>query len=121
MQRYLLGLGIHDSRIMIEDQSANTYENLRNSVRLVRERGGGKIAFSTTNYHVFRSGMLAAEQGIRAEGIGSPTMSYFWINASIREFIATLYAERRTHLRIMAALSVAILGMALLVRAANVL
>ena len=121
IQRYLLGLGIHEGQIMIEDQSANTYENLGNSARLIRERGGGNIAFSTTNYHVFRSGKLAADQGIRAEGIGSPTKSYFWINAFIREFIATLHSEFWAHLRVMGILVVVFLGMTLLVRCANVL
>ena len=42
-----------------------------------------KIAFSTTNYHVFRSGVFASRQGIRAEGIGAKTKIYFWINAFI--------------------------------------
>ena len=31
------------------------------------------------------------------EGIGSKTKVYFWINAFIREFIATLVSERVKH------------------------
>lgn len=92
---------------MPETESKNTYENLKNSAALIRAREGGKdanLAFSTTNYHVFRAGMLAAEQGIRAEGIGSPTKRYFWLNAFVREYIATLYSERRVHIRLLAAL-----------------
>ena len=42
--------------------------------------------------------------GIAAEGIGSPTKSYFRINAFIREFVATLHMERKAHLRIVALL-----------------
>ena len=48
--------------------------------------------------------MLASSQGIRAEGVGSPTKRYYWINAFVREFIATLYTERRTHITILAIL-----------------
>ena len=59
-----------------------------------------KIAFSTTNYHVFRSGVFASRQGIRAEGIGAKTKRYFWINAFIREFIAALVSEWKTHIAI---------------------
>ena len=107
MRRYLIERGIPEDRIFPETESKNTYENLKNSAALIRAREGGKdanLAFSTTNYHVFRAGMLAAEQGIRAEGIGSPTKRYFWLNAFVREYIATLYSERRVHIRLLAAL-----------------
>ncbi|MBQ3386319.1 MAG: YdcF family protein [Eggerthellaceae bacterium] len=102
--RYLISCGVPEERILIEDRSASTEENLRFSLDLIREdalaRGieDPKIAFSTTNYHVFRTGLLATEQGIAMEGIGAPTKSYFWINAFVREFIATLYEERKVHL-----------------------
>ena len=59
------------------------------------------MSFSTTNYHVFRSGILARQQGIDAEGIGSPTKSYFWINAFVREFIATVLYGWKVHLAVM--------------------
>jgi uncharacterized SAM-binding protein YcdF (DUF218 family) len=60
------------------------------------------IAFSTTNYHVFRSGVLARGMGIDAQGIGAATRSYFWINAFIREFVAVLNSEKKLHARIIA-------------------
>ena len=34
------------------------------------------------------------------EGIGSKTKVYFWLNAFIREFIATLYSEKKKHISI---------------------
>ncbi len=75
---------------------------MRNSARLIKEAHPEiekpRIAFSTTNYHVLRSGLIATSQGIAAEGIGSPTRTYFWINAFIREFIANLVAEKKKHL-----------------------
>ena len=72
---------------------------MRNSARLIKEAHPEiekpRIAFSTTNYHVLRSGLIATSQGIAAEGIGSLTRTYFWINAFIREFIANLVAEKK--------------------------
>ncbi len=71
---------------------------------LIREREGGedaRVAFSTTNYHVMRSGLYATKQGFLVEGIGSRTKSYFWINAFFREFIATLQVHKRTHIPVM--------------------
>ena len=103
IRNYLIDEGIEEERILLEDKSTSTYENFKfSNDRIMESREGDKsaprIAFSTTNYHVFRSGMLAAEQGINAEGIGSTTRRYFWINAFIREFIATIITERRSHI-----------------------
>ena len=56
-----------------------------------------KIIFSTTNYHVFRSGVIANKLGINCEGMGSKTKWYFHTNALIREFVANLYQERKKH------------------------
>ena len=115
IKNYLLQQGVPEDRILVEDKSANTEENLKNSAELIRAAGAEdpKIAFSTTNYHVFRSGMLASSQGIRAAGIGSRTKRYFWVNAFIREFIGTLYAERRRHIKIVVLMVVIIFLLAL--------
>ena len=56
------------------------------------------IAFSTTNYHVFRAGLLATEIGLNLEGIGSRTKNYFMVNAFIREYIGSIYSEKKKHL-----------------------
>ena len=124
MKNYLAGSGIPEDMILVEDRSVNTYENMRNSAALIRERLPGsdpRIAFSTTNYHVFRAGILAEQQGIHAEGIGSATKSYFWINAFIREFIATLYSERKWHLLITGIMVLSVLAMTCLIYLSNVL
>ncbi len=105
MRDYLLAAGVPEDRIIVEDESTDTFENIRNSMRLIRESLGEKepkAAFSTTNYHVFRAGLTALGQGERIEGVGSPTKRYFWVNAFIREFIATLVAERKKHLLVLA-------------------
>lgn len=110
---YLRETGVPDERILPENASANTYENIRNSMKLIREKSGDKdpsVAFSTTNYHVFRSGLIAHEQGERLEGIGSATKRYFWINAFVREFIATLVSERKKHILIILALTAMIIA-----------
>ncbi len=101
IKNYLLECGIPEDRILAEDRSANTFENLKNAKELIRQDAktdDPKVAFSTTNYHVFRTGVFASQQGIKAEGIGAKTKRYFWINAFIREFIAALVSEWKTHL-----------------------
>ena len=101
IHNYLVSTGINEDDILVEDRSLNTEQNIRYSYELIKQDTDNqdvKIALSTTNYHVFRAGCLATAQGIKVEGIGSPTKRYFWINAFIREFIATIVSERKRHI-----------------------
>jgi uncharacterized SAM-binding protein YcdF (DUF218 family) len=68
---------------------------------ILKKKKDAKICFSTTNYHVFRSGVIANECGIDCEGMGSKTKWYFYTNALIREFIANLFQEKRRHIGIL--------------------
>ncbi len=96
MAAYLVSSGIPESRVFPETRSVNTKENMRFSSEIADERcPGGKGAFSTTNYHVFRSGVIAATQGLELDGMGSPTKWYFWPNALIREFIGLLVDDMK--------------------------
>lgn len=108
MKRYLVQQGIPESQIILEDQSRNTYENVQFTRKRMEEKiPGGKMAFSTTNYHVLRGGAYAWKQGIPTEGIGAPTKSYYWINAFIREFIASTEAAKKQHLIVFALITLA--------------
>ena len=102
MKNYLIEQGIKEENILMEDKSKNTFENIKFSNEIIKEKiENAKIAFSTTNYHVFRAGSIATEQSVYMEGIGSKTKIYFWINAFIREFIATLFNEKKKHIGIL--------------------
>ncbi|MBR2524520.1 MAG: YdcF family protein [Clostridiales bacterium] len=102
IRNYLLEQGIPDELIIVEDKSANTEENMANSRELILADWGEKlnlrVSFSTTGYHVFRSGIIANDVGIKASGIGSKTKWYYYFNASLREFIAGLYFEKNRHI-----------------------
>ena len=50
-----------------------------------QEKKNAKVIYSTTNYHVFRSGVWASLAELPAEGIGSRTKWWFWPNAFMRE------------------------------------
>ena len=100
MKEYLISKGINANKIIVENKSKSTYENIKYSYELIsKKKKDAKLAVSTTNYHVFRAGVIADEQGIHVGVIGAKTKAYFWINAFIREFIATLYTERKSHLK----------------------
>ncbi len=100
MKNYLVSQGISEDKIIMEDKSTSTYENIKFSNEIIsKQMEDAKISFSTTNYHVLRAGIIASNQDLKVEGIGARTKAYFWINAFIREFIATLVSERRSHIK----------------------
>ena len=93
---YLTAKGVGEERLLIEDRSVSTLENMEFSRAIIeRNRPGARVAFSTTNYHVFRSGILAKKAGLDAQGMGAKTKWYFWPNAFIREFVGLLATERK--------------------------
>lgn len=95
MKRYLLEKGIPAERILEEDQSTDTFENMKFSKEKIWAiNPQGKIAFSTTNYHVFRGGLKARRVKMRALGMGARTKWYFWPNAAVREFVGLLTEHR---------------------------
>lgn len=101
MKRYLAARGIPEEYILTEDRSVNTQENMCFSRSLIeahcRQLGkeNGTIAFSTTNYHVFRSGIISRQQDFYPEGLGSKTKWYFWPNAFVREMVGMAVYTRR--------------------------
>lgn len=95
MRRYLIDNGIPDNMIIKEDHSTSTLENMRFSRdKIIEADPEGKVIYSTTNYHVFRSGTYARLVKMRATGIGAPTKWYFWPNAAVREFTSLLTEHR---------------------------
>lgn len=91
MKRYLLEQGIPEESILPEDQSCNTAQNMCFSRKIIEERTpDAKVAFSTTNFHVFRSGIISRQNQFEPDGMGSKTKWYFWPNAYIREVIGMM-------------------------------
>ncbi len=95
MTRYLIKKGIPQSHILMEDQSTSTFENMKFSKALIQAQNpNARVAFSTSNYHVFRSGLFARRVKMRAVGMGARSKWYFWPNALVREFIGLLTEHR---------------------------
>lgn len=98
MQKYLVERkGVDPARILVEDKAENTRENFAFSKALIDERLGSdaKIAFVTTDFHVFRAGRVAMKAGISAVGIAAPDVWYIRINNFLRECVGiTVYGLR---------------------------
>ena len=89
MARYAERKGVRMEKILVEEKSASTEENLRFSRELMEKDQPGVIVV-TTAYHVFRALLLAKQQGLKCVGFGAKTTWYFTLNALIREFAGYL-------------------------------
>jgi uncharacterized SAM-binding protein YcdF (DUF218 family) len=109
MAGYLRSRGVAEERILVENRSRTTKENLDFSRGLITgTEKGRKTAFSTSSYHVCRGGILAEEMGWNIDGMGSRTKWYFWPNAFLREFIGLLaesWVQQLVAVMVIAALS----------------
>lgn len=116
MARYIREQGVPDEQILQEDRSQTTLENLRFSRRLIEERSAeAKVAFSTSSYHVYRGGILAASTGWNIDGMGSRTVWYFWPNAFLREFVGLLASTALQQITAVALIALVSAGLTALV------
>lgn len=115
MKNYLIENGIEPENIIIENQSTSTIQNMRFSKNKIDEiNKDGKTIFSTTNYHVFRSGVIANNEGLDCEGIGSKTKWYFYTNALIREFVANMVSQKKKHIALISMINIIMFGLVLI-------
>ena len=92
MSRYAITKGVDESKILIENKSTNTKENLLFSSKLMTKESP-RVGLVTTS----RALILAKNLGIRCIGFGSVTKWYFTLNALIREFIGYLSMTWKKH------------------------
>lgn len=94
MRRYLIGHGVPDTRIIPEHASENTWENIRYSVDIVRERiiarrdAPYRLLLVSSDYHVMRLAMYALNQGLHCDVLGSRTGLDHRRGVVMREFTA---------------------------------
>lgn len=102
MENYLRSIGIPEERIVREDKSTNTLENLKLSKEIIdgmSDSEDKKIAFATSGYHVFRGYIMAKKIEMEdAKGISAKTKPYFFPNAFLREFVGLLVDQKWKHI-----------------------
>ena len=90
MYRLMTEAGIAPERLLLEDKSTNTAENLRFSAGLVPE--GAHVGLVTNNFHIFRA--LSLARGVGWEQV-SPvpvaTSPVSWPHYMMREFFGLMY------------------------------
>lgn len=77
MRLWLENGGVAPERIIMEDRSTSTKENLSFSLELILEREGGempeKIAILSSEYHLCRAKVMARDLGIEPAGVAAAT------------------------------------------------
>ena len=85
--------GINSKRIYLEEKSRNTFENIKFSQEILMDLEGDnlsskKIIIVSSDFHIFRSLMIAQTLGLDAFGLPSQSSFYFKLNAMVREYFA---------------------------------
>lgn len=90
MYEYLVKHGIAAKRILLEDQSTNTVENIQNSKVLLRE-SYQSVGIVTNNFHTFRAVQIAKVQGLKqVSGIAADSTIFYLPNNVLRECLGIL-------------------------------
>ena len=97
MHDWLVAHGMPESRIVQEDQSTSTRENLENSFAIIRSRGGDPadgVAVVSSEYHLYRAKQMARALGAKPLGVAvETTLPTMRANYFIREAFAAAYMQ----------------------------
>ena len=89
MRKYLIENGIEKDRIIEENRSKTTEENLKFSRQFLKERSS--VGIITNDFHMFRALQTAKKQGLdRACGIAAPSTKFYLPNNMFREYLAEI-------------------------------
>ena len=89
MRQYLMDAGIEEERILLEDKSTNTRENLAFSAEFL-DKENSRTVIVTNNFHVFRAVKIAEKQGYQAEGLSAGSVEWMVPNNLLREFFGVV-------------------------------
>ena len=87
MYNYLVNKGIDGSRIIQEDKSTDTSENMKYSVRYI-DNTDALVGIVTNNFHIARSRLLARHAGLENTcGMPAESDHVLFINYMVREAV----------------------------------
>ncbi|WP_059170691.1 YdcF family protein [Bacillus sp. FJAT-27445] len=87
IKRELVRQGIQESRIILEDKSTSTFENISFSKKLLPD-GLDKGVLVTNAFHIYRAKMMARDNGLELVGLPAKTPSQAVVKSYAREYLA---------------------------------
>lgn len=90
MHDYLVEHGIEESRILMEDKSTSTYENILFSRKMIGN-DEAKVAIVTNGFHIYRAKAMADKQGMtNVYGLSASSDPIMTFSYYVREGIAVV-------------------------------
>jgi len=92
MQKYLVANGIAEQRVIVENKSTTTYQNLLFSKRILAQMGAAdkEILIVTSDFHIFRSTLLASRLGFVSYGLPADSVTVSKPYYYLREYFVLL-------------------------------
>ena len=91
IKTFLVNKGVDEKRIILEDKSTNTKENIAFSSNLIQEKGLNKdIAVVTDGFHQFRAAYFSKQNNLEYSSLPCKTRWYFTASYYSREILAVI-------------------------------
>ncbi|WML39258.1 YdcF family protein [Neobacillus sp. OS1-2] len=87
IKRELVKQGINETRIILEDRSTDTYENIDFSKKLIPQDAMSGLVVTNT-FHLYRAISIARDQGLDVQGLPAKTPWKAVIKSYTREYLA---------------------------------
>lgn len=87
MRAWLIQRGVPASMVISECESFNTWQNIRNAKKLLPENAN-RVVIVTSDYHLPRALRICRDEGLTADGLGSPINPLWWMKNHAREVLA---------------------------------
>ena len=88
IKKYLVEYGMNPDRILLEDKSTDTEENIANSFQMIPE--GKRTGIVTSSFHIYRALAVARLQGYEAYAVPAYTYPILGVHYVVREFFAVM-------------------------------
>ncbi len=92
MKKYLVDNGVAENRVLEEDKSTSTKENLEYAAHIAKENDiSQEFIIVTDGYHEYRGNKYAKKQNIKSQGYPSKSVQGFGFSYWFREILINTY------------------------------
>ncbi len=93
MKNHLIQNGVDSSRIVLEGQSTNTFQNIKFSLEKINSIDNDKnpkVLIATSKFHMLRAKLIAKRLGLEAYGLPAKVPPTTIVQSYIREYFALI-------------------------------
>ena len=89
MKNYLVDLGIDENRLIVEDKSVNTFENIKFALEKT-DKKPSSVMVITSDYHIFRAKFILYRFGVLGHSYPAKTPKEAVLTDGAREIFAVI-------------------------------